>query len=367
MKKTILGRRAGSVLGCGFAAGALLFLARGALAQAIPQGDTATAPKAYKSPPLFQEAKPLEITLVAPLNKLKKHRVGNERPYYPATVSYVGDSGAVSIPVRVRVRGIWRRKNCDLPPIMVNFYKDSAKKTAFARLDRARLVLHCRNNDDFEQYVLQEYQLYRVQRLLTSYSLDVRLARVTYIDSEKKDTVAQRYGFLAEIDQELADRVGGKPVEIQGAGPDDLEPYENAFVGVWQYFVGNTDFSIRALHNVILLYKDPTHIPVAYDYDWSGAVNTRYARPNEIIGTRTVAQRVMRGLCAPPEQYEKVFALFKEKKDAIYALYSDSLAAALKPNVVKGTLKYFDEFYETINDPRAAKRNIVGACLRGAA
>lgn len=354
--------RIASIVG-GLSSAALVLFAATGFAQAVPQADTAKQPKPYNPPPLFSEAKPLEITLTAPLNRLKRHRTGDQGPYYPATVSYAGESGTVTVPVRVRARGIWRRKNCELPPIMLNFSKDSSRETVFARLDRARLVLHCRNNDDFEQYVLQEFQLYRVQQLLTPYTLNVRLVRVTYVDAEKKDTLAQRYGFISEIDEEFADRVGAELVKTQGAGPNDLEPYENAFVGVWQYFVGNTDFSIRALHNVLLVYKDPLHIPVAYDYDWSGAVNTRYAKPSEIVGTRSVTQRVMRGYCAPPQEYERVFALFREKKDAIYALYSDSLAAALKPGVVRGTLRYFDEFYATINDPRSAKRQIVGACL----
>lgn len=366
---SILGRRGlriGSLLRRGFATSAPLLLASTAFAQAVPQGDTAKQRKPYNPPPLFSEVKPLEITLTAPLNRLKRHRSGDVGPYYPGAISYVGDSGTVTVPVGVRARGIWRRKNCDVPPIMVNFSKDSSRETVFARLDRARLVLHCRNNDEFEQYVLQEFQLYRVQQLLTPHALKVRLVRVTYVDAEKKDTLAQRHGFLLEIDDEFADRIGARLVEIQGAKADDLDPYESAFIGVWQYFVGNTDFSIWALHNVILVYKDPLHIPVAFDYDWSGAVNTRYARPSEIIGTRTVTQRVMRGYCAPPEEYETVFALFREKKDAIYSLYRDSLAAALKPDVVTRTLRYFDEFYETINNPRLARRLIVEQCLQEA-
>ena len=96
-------------------------------------------------------------------------------------------------------------------------------------------------------------------------------------------------------------------------------------------------------------------------------MNSRYARPNPILQLRVVTDRLMRGYCAPEEQYQKVFALFREKKDAIYGLYRDSLAAAMKPNVVNNTLKYFDEFYKVIDDPRRARREIIEACLRGSA
>jgi hypothetical protein len=350
----------------GRAAGALLFLV-GSLAAQAPQGDAKKtkadkAAKPYTPPPIFASATPMEFTLEAPFNKLKRNR-GDQVPYYVATVSYKGDSGEVRIPLRVRARGIWRRKNCDIPPLRLNFSKDSTKKTEFRHLNRVRLVLPCRNNDDFEQYVLQEFQLYRVQRLITPLTLNVRLVKVKLIDPEKKDTIWNRHAFLIEEESDFGSRVGGKLVDIKGASGDDLDPYESAVFGVFEYFVGNTDFSVAALHNVALLYRDTTYIPIAYDYDWAGAVNTRYARPDSRLQIRSVTDRLMRGYCTTPQNYEKVFGLFREKKDSIYALYHDSLAAPLKEGVVKNTLKYFDDFYEVINDKRLAERFIIKACL----
>lgn len=349
-------------------AGAGLCLASGLAAQE-PQG-SAKAPKAYEPPPLFSDITPVEFTLYAPYRQVRKERTG-VATYRPGQVRYAADTGVVTLPVRVRTRGIFRRRNCEMPPLLLNFTKDSTRKSTFAKLDRVRLSPHCRDTDDQEQYVLQEYQLYRVQRLLTPLSFEVRLARVTYVDSEKKDTLARRWAFLQEQDEPFAERAGMKLTTITGATPADLDAYESAFTGVWQYFIGNTDFSISALHNIVLLEKPGfTYVPVARDFDWSGAVNARYAGPSPIIvkqGIRTVKQRIMRGYCTDPAEYEKVFSLFREKKDAIYALYADSVGALMEPKVVKATLEYFDEFYETINDPALARRRIVEACLNGSA
>jgi len=363
MKKTVFGgalRR--WVLGGGCAACVLL---GGQISAQEPQGE-AKEKKPYSPPPVFSAAKPIEFTLHAPFSRLRRDRA-ESTAYRPAALSYMGDSGEVNVPVRVRTRGIWRKKNCEIPPLLLNFTKDSTKKTQFAGLDRARLTLHCKNTDEYEQYVLQEYQIYRVQRLLTPHSYDVRLARVRYVDTEKRDTLMTRWAFLQEQDDAFAARIGAKLVEQKGAAPDDLDSYESAFFGVFQYFVANSDYSIRELHNVVLLLRDPVHLPVARDFDWSGAVNARYAKPNPILPIRVITQRLMRGYCAPPAQYSKVFELFREKKDAIYALYRDSIAAPMKPSVVENTLKYFDEFYATINDPKRAQREIVGACLGGSA
>ena len=345
---------------------ATMVLSASALFAQNPAADSAKTPKPYSPPPLFLDERPIEVTLTAPFGKIRKDRNGTPT-YHAATLTYRGDSGMVSVPARARARGIWRRRNCDIPPILLNLTKDSAKKTLFAKMDRVRLTLHCRNSDDFEQYLLKEHQLYRVQRLLTPYVFNVRLARLTYVDAEKKDTVAQRWAFFQEQDDAFAAKVGGKLLEVQGAGPDDIDPYESAFFGVFQYFVGNSDFSIRALHNVVLLFKDPIYIPVARDFDWSGSVNARYAKPNPILPIKLITQRLMRGYCAPPEEYQKVFSLFRAQKDSIYALYRDSIGSLMQPNVVRESLKYFDDFYEVINDPGRAKREIVGACLGGSA
>jgi hypothetical protein len=324
------------------------------------------ARKPYNPPPVFTADGTMEMAVHAPFSKLKKDRQA-ETEYRRGFVTYRTGDEVTRVALRARTRGVWRKANCEIPPLLLNFVNDSAKKTLFARSDRVRLSMHCRNNDDYEQYVLQEYQLYRVQRLLTPYTFAVRLARVTYVDSETGDTVATRWAFLQEQDDAFAERNGVKLITQKGAGPPDIDPYQSAFFGVFQYFVANSDFSIRELHNVVLVFGSDQYIPVARDFDWSGVVNARYAKPNPVLNLRTVTQRVMRGYCAPPAEYEKVFALFNEKKDAIYALYRDEIGALLKPDVVKSTLKFFDEFYATISDPKKAQRDITGACLGGSA
>ncbi|HKN58729.1 MAG TPA: hypothetical protein VJV97_07735, partial [Gemmatimonadaceae bacterium] len=119
-----------------------------------------------------------------------------------------------------------------------------------------------------------------------------------------------------------------------------------------------------ALHNVELYFgNDGTVAPIAYDFDFAGVVNATYAVPDDRLGLPNVRQRLFRGYCTDPEQYAKVFALFKEKKPEIYALYSDSIGKLMDRGTVRSTLKYYDEFYETISDARSAKRSIVEACV----
>jgi hypothetical protein len=319
------------------------------------QAATDSTPKPYKLPKLFSSDSIIRFTLTTNLRAITRARRGEPR-YHLAKLAYP-DTGAapITVPLRVRGRGHWRRANCEMPPLLLNFWTDSSKKTLFARLDRGRLVVHCRNNDAYEQYVLQEFQLYRVYNLLTPLSHRARLAHVTYVDGASGRQVAARHGFILEDDDDMAERNGGRQAELKGAKSGDLDPFTDALVGVFQYLIGGTDWSVAGLHNIqlVTLPEGVVHA-VAYDFDWSGAVNASYARPDYRLPISAVRQRLFRGYCAPPEQFARVFALFNEKKAAIYGLYSDSLGSRLNPAVARSTLEYFDDFYETINDPRRA-------------
>ena len=74
--------------------------------------------------------------------------------------------------------------------------------------------------------------------------------------------------------------------------------------------------------------------------------------------------RLYRGYCVPTEDIPKVFALFNAKKDSIYALYHDPIGKLLPPDIVDETLKYFDEFYKTINNPKDAEARHHGGVRR---
>lgn len=321
-----------------------------------------SAEKPYEIPKLFSSDSVIRFTLTTNLRAITRARTGEPR-YHMAKLTY-SDTGVapITIPLRVRGRGHWRRANCEMPPLLLNFWTDSSKKTLFARLDRGRLVVHCRNSDAYEQYVLQEFQLYRIYNLLTPFSHRARLAHVTYADSASGRQVAARHAFILEDDDELAERNGGRQAELKGAKSGDLDPFSDALVGVFQYLIGGTDWSVAGLHNIqlVTLPNGVVHA-VAYDFDWSGAVNANYAKPDYRLPITAVRQRLFRGYCAPPEQFARVFALFNEKKPAIYALYADSLGRRLNPDVVRRTLEYFDDFYATINDPRRAA-DLVRSC-----
>ncbi len=321
--------------------------------------------KIIPAPAFFESHDPIEVTLTANIGKLRGDKNANP-PWRAATLSYRGlDGNAVTVPLRARTRGIWRLKTCDFPPLRLNFSSETSKGSIFDKLDKPKLVSYCEDSDGYERYVLQEFQLYRIYRLLTPVSHNARLLKLSYADSGSGKVRATRHGFVIEEPKALAARLGGKIMEEKGAVSSDLDPYQNALLGVFQYMIGNTDFSVAGLHNVELLFKDDGIVlPIAYDFDFAGAVNARYATPDVSLNIPNVRRRLFRGYCTDAEAYTKVFTLFKEKKPEIYALYSDEIGKLMDRGTVKETLRYFDEFYETIRDPRSARRYIIESCVR---
>jgi hypothetical protein len=335
-------------------------------AQRVANADTASAPSKEEKRPtrFFDSEEVLAVTLTANLRELRGDKMTEDAPWRAATVSYAGPDGkTIAVPAQVRTRGIWRLKNCAFPPLRLNFGRE-ARESIFDRLDKPKLVNYCRDNDAYEEYILQEMQLYRIYSLLTPLSHRARLLRTTYVDSASGEVHATRHAILLEEPGEMAKRLGMKMMEMQGAKAQDLEPYHAALVGVFQYLIGNSDWSSRALHNAeLMLDSTGKYYVVPYDFDFSGAVHARYATPPPQLPIRSVRQRIYRGHCAPAEDYAKVFALFKDKKDAIYGLYRDEIGRLLDQKTVERTLEYFDEFYEVIESPGTAQREIVQACL----
>src|SRR5438105_14545299 len=226
----------------------------GGIAQAQSSADSSSVnPKRIA---FWDDQSVLRFTLRADFGQFRHDARRDDAPYRWARISYEADGKTVVVPVKMKPRGIWRRKNCDMPPIRLNFSKDSAKHSVFAHQARLKLVVACKDGDDYEQYVLREFQLYRVQNLLTPLSFRARLAHVIYIDSKKGDTLQNRYAFFGEEPEDAAKRMGGKPLAIKNAKGDDMDEEARAMFGVFQYFIGNTDFSVTQLHNVLLLRKD---------------------------------------------------------------------------------------------------------------
>jgi len=320
---------------------------------------------ASRAASFFDRVDLLKFTLTADIRLLLSD-TADEAPSRQATIAFKDAGGnTVTLPVTVKTHGRWRLTHCEFPPLTITFPAEKTAGTPFDGLPKARLTSYCKDHPVYEQYILQELQLYRIYQLLTPYGHTPRALQVTYVDQRTGRTRTTRHAFFIDDRDMVAARQNAALLKAKGAVASDLEPYHRTLMGVFEYMIGNTDFLVSELHNAFLLgTPEGEMVVVPYDFDYSGAINTAYATPNPVLPIRSVRQRHFRGFCDDAEQYRKVFALLNEKKSAIYALYDDQIGKLLRLDVANDTRKYFDEFYRIINTPQLARSEIIDRCLR---
>ena len=316
---------------------------------------------------LFREpaAPPLTLRLETDLHALTRDR-GTDRKAHPATLHFgEGSAGAAdtgTLAVKLRTRGIFRLKKCAFPPIRLDLPSHKVEGTLFAGEDRLKLVTHCQGDRLYERNLLREYALYRAFNTVTDSSFRVRLAHVTYIDSARHDTVA-RYGFLIESDAGLARRISAHTLAADNLYDPIMDPSYMTMVSIFQYLIGNTDWSVYKRHNIAIFQQVAEPKPlfaVPYDYDFSGAVNAPYAIPPEQLHTQSVRQRVYRGFCQPDSILAPVLDRFRGAKDSMYAAVR--AVPDLPERDARDVLEYFDEFFKLLDNRAAVNREFGRGC-----
>lgn len=314
-------------------------------------------------PELFASEDILPITIHTDLKTLFRDD-GEERDYHQARfVVQPSGQDSQAIAVRVMLRGNFRRENCQLPPLKLNFKNEDVANTYMDHIDKIKLVLPCRwRSDDYEQLVLKEYLMYRLFSVMTDSSFQVRLLQVTFRDSADKMDPFTKYGFFIEPVDNVEARLEAWEDETEGIHPNATVQTQTNLISVFHYMVGNVDWSIPGLHNVKLIKTDTFTFPlvIPYDFDYCGAVDAPYARGNPVAGNATVRERVYRGYCRPEQEMEKTFARFQRKKAAIYAVVQEF--ELLEEKEKKKLIRYLDEFYEVLDDERRRQYVFMETC-----
>ena len=213
------------------------------------------------------------------------------------------------------------------------------------------------------EYLIREWLVYKLYNLVTPQSFRVRLVNVTLEETKNKKQTAPFFGILLEEEKQMAKR--NKMVSVNRAiRSEQIKLNSFLSLAVFEYMIGNTDWSVQYLHNIKLMANDslaePTAVP--YDFDHAGIVNVSYAYPAELLQLSSIRQRRYRGYCVEDvKMFDEVIARYNELKKDIYALYQD--CPMLDEKYKKNTLKYLDEFFATINNPKAFQREFNYPCF----
>jgi hypothetical protein len=314
---------------------------------------------------LFAAAEPFPLTLSADFKAINKDRATEGKKPYPGELTITDESGKpTTFHVTLRTRGHFRLRatSCSFVPLRVEFKSEETAGTLFDHQKALKLTTHCQNDKLYDQYTLREYLVYRAMNLITPRSFRARLTKASYVQSTDGKPVISRYGMFLEDDDDVARRMEGRIMELPRAAFKDVDPDALALAMMFEYMIGNTDFSMYMLHNIRLV-RTPTNqtYTVPYDFDLSGLVNTQYAIPEKSFGLKTVRDRLYRGPCRPVEEVEPVLKLFRDKKAEILALY-DSLPD-LDKDYRREAKEYLEEFFRGIDRQGDVKSAFVdGRC-----
>lgn len=303
----------------------------------------------------FKEEVILNVTVEAYWSKLikQKNKIGQITP--ARFITKLPDSSIVNEPLDLVVRGHFRRNYCFVPPLKLIFKKTDSSR--MHPLKSIKLVSTCRLNSGYQQYLLKEYLVYKMYNLLTDKSFRVRLLNINYKDSTEKKDGFSGYAFLIEDVKDMAKRDSCIEWTKGKIFTESTDRKQMTLVALFEYMIGNTDWSVPTPHNIKLIQRkeEPSSRPfaVAYDFDYSGLINTDYAVPDPLMNTETVTQRVYRGFSRTMEEINETLELFKKQKENIYGLVNNF--ELLTNGSKKNMINYLDGFFELINKPREVK------------
>lgn len=296
----------------------------------------------------------VEMTFTADLDSLINVRNTNE--YSKAKVSYLDEFGIEqNYRVKVKPRGKFRRRVCDMPPLKFKFSKKQLEAAGLNEHNDLKLVTHCLEDEEFSQsLVLKEYLVYKLYRELTPYSFRTQLVKITYQDKEDSSYHFTQYGFFIEDTDEMIERLGGEECEeCFGLNENKYRKSAERIASVFQAMIGNVDWSTKMNRNVKqVVMPDESIVPVPYDFDFSVMVKAPYLRANSELKQSNQLERIFIGQSQSIQDVYSTLSYFRTKRTALTNIIKEFeyLDKAERNNMEL----YLDSFFKQIYSKESA-------------
>ncbi len=324
----------------------------------LHQSGTFSQPSPISRQLVFLDDKLLKATFTTDIKKLRNDK--KVPTWQPANITMrMPDSSVISEEIRVEPRGEFRKNNCDIASLMLDFKNPGSPK--LSPLKKLKLVGGCGSTTRDEELLLKEYLVYKLDNLLSIMSFQVRLLHVNYKDSKQKAKPYTQYAFLIEDMSELTARNNCREIKNKVVGTEATNRQHMTLVYLFQYMIGNTDWSVPKYHNIKLMvpkndtFARPYALP--YDFDYAGVVDAPYAIPNEELGIKDVKERLYRGFERTMDELQEAIDIFKEKKSRI--LFTINNFSLLSEKTKRVMIWYIDDFYKIIENKRMVRASFI--------
>ena len=266
--------------------------------------------------------------------------------------------------VRIKTRGEFRKSTCYFSPFWLNINKADVKNKYLQDVKKMKVVTHCKDGERYEEYVLLEYLAYKIYNLLTPVSFRVRLIKMKYVDTGRKNKVSESWAFLIEPEELLAERNEGLVIKNDGLAMAYMRREEMLRAALFQYMIGNCDYSVSGRHNMKLLglpgFGSEGYTPVPYDFDYAGFVDASYAVPGENLGITAVTQRYYLGPCRENPEYLAALQFMAGHRDEILEVIRDF--SYLNEKAKNKALAYIESYFTASGAPDFINRELSPTC-----
>ena len=317
-----------------------------------------SAQNVLKSDALYADQTPMDIKLSYSNKDVNKKT--NDTTFIKTNMEFLHEGKWSSIEVKLRARGNFRRAECYFPPIKMKIKKDQYKATIFDGNKTMKLVLPCKLESENNDNILQEFIAYKIYENISPYHFKTKRVNIDFIEQRGKKTKNfQLKGFLIEDDKRIAKRHEGRVFE-RFVHPMGMDHVTSVQVALFQFLLGNTDFSTAYQHNGKLLYSsDKKIIPLPYDFDMSGWVNPSYATVNTTLGIKSVQDRVYRGFKREQQYFDQVRKQFVDKKSELMDMVASYEGQFSSPREFQNIFDFMNDFYEVIESDSKFEQTIV--------
>ncbi len=249
--------------------------------------------------------------------------------------------------ITVAARGKTRKNYCDIPPLKIRFTDDQLIGLNLSLFNTIKLVSPCKTAESHQDLVLREYLCYKLYSILSPESFDAHLVQVHLTNTENGETIAPHYSFFIEPIKSLRQRLSAERFpKDQKLKTLDKKNYSR--LSLFQFMIGNTDWNVLNQHNLhyVTLKGRNAPVPIPYDFDYSGLVNSDYAKPHPNLPVKNVRERLFQCRIKDHKLLEADIVVFKNKKEEIINTVNDfDLLTETSRNYMT---EYILSFYEII-------------------
>lgn len=310
---------------------------------------------------LFDSSEPLPIQLKFSLKTVKRNT--NDTTYISSYFYYKDKTDAYdSIKINLRARGNFRRDVCYNVPLKLKLKKSLTKGTLLEGNKKLKLVMPCMSNNNSNDFIIKEFMAYKIYEIVSPNHFKTRLVNIQFIEEKnKKLKEHDLIGILVEDIENVEKRLGGKEV-TRRIHPFQQDAVSSIQLSIFQFLIGNTDFSVDHLHNDKLLFMDKKFIGIPYDFDMSGLVNANYAKVSGIENLPTkithVTQRAYKGYAREESVLQSVRQEFIAYKDSIFDAVEQLKDFFYDSDQFDKAKEYVADFFEIIEDDKSFNKYI---------